>query len=458
VTALPPRIHLVGVGGAGMSALAKILAGLGHTVSGSDLRGGEPLRSLADLGVDVWAGHRPDRMAGSDLVVASSAVPDSDPELVAAGAAGVTVWRRPRLLETLTAGFRTIGPTGTHGKTTTTALLVAALEAMGEDPSFVVGGELVRHGTNAHLGDSDLLVLEVDEAFGTFEHVRLDGLVVTNVEPDHMEHFGSVDALEDSFVRVVRAVDGPVVVCLDDPGGRRVAERTGSLTYGTDPQATWAMSQVVVEQGRCRFLLTGPAGTVAVDLPRPGLHLARNAAGAIALLGESGFDVDAAAGGLAEFAGVRRRFESRGLVAGVRIVDDYSHHPTEVIATLREASLLGAARVWVVFQPHLFSRTRDMHPEMGAALAPADGVVVTDVYGSREEPIPGVTGRLVAEACERAGGRSVTYVRHRADVADHLVDRLAPGDLVITMGAGDVTLVAGELAHALERRAHPRRA
>jgi UDP-N-acetylmuramate--alanine ligase len=450
VTALPPAIHLVGVAGAGMSALAKILVGRGHRVSGSDLRGGAALDLLADTGAEVWPGHRPDRVVDADLVVASSAVPDADPELVAAREAGIEIWRRPRLLEAITASMDTIGPTGTHGKTTTTALLVTALRAGGNDPSFVVGGDMVALGTNAHLGAGPQLVLEVDEAFGTFEHVHLRGLVVTNMEQDHMDHFGSSDRLEESFVKVMRAVDGPVIACLDDPGAARLAERTAALTYGVAAGAAWQIHDFEVVEGRGRFRLVGPTASVAVDLPRPGFHLARNAAGALALLGELGEDLDRSAKGLADFAGVRRRFESRGTVAGVRIIDDYAHHPTEVAATLHEAARYPARKVWAVFQPHLYSRTRDMHREFGAALAGADGVVVTDVYGAREAPIPGVTGRLVASAAQRAGANLVEYVPHRGDVADRLAELVAPGDLVVTMGAGDITLVAGELARLLE--------
>lgn len=433
-----------------MSALAKILAGRGHTVTGSDLRGGAALDLLVDLGIDVWEGHRPEAARIADLVVASSAVPESDSELEAAVDAGVTVWRRPQLLETLTGEFRTIGPTGTHGKTTTTALMVTALQAGGVDPSFVIGGELSGLGTNAHLGSSELLVLEVDEAFGTFEHLRLRGLVVTNVEQDHMDYFGSADEMEASFVRVVRAVDGPVVACLDDPGSARVAERTGVATYGSDSEAKWWMRGFRVEAGEARFEVSGPGKTVSVALPRPGHHLARNATGALALLGELGFDIEAAASGLARFTGVRRRFELRGVVGGVRIIDDYAHHPTEVSATLREAARYGARRVWAVFQPHLYTRTRDMHRQFGAALVRADLVVVTDVYGSREAPIPGVTGNLVADAARQAGAAGVEYVARRSDVAEHLAERVTDGDLVVVMGAGDITLVAGELARALE--------
>jgi UDP-N-acetylmuramate--alanine ligase len=455
VTGLPSRIHLIGVGGAGMSALAKILAGRGHRISGSDLRGGAVLDLLGDLGLEVWEGHRPDRVAGADLVVASSAVPDGDPELRAAEQAGIPVWRRPQLLKSITDEIPTLGPSGTHGKTTTTALLVTALRATGMDPSFLVGGDLVALGTNAHLGSDDLLVLEVDEAFGTFEHVHLRGLVVTNVERDHMDHFVSSDRLEESFVDVVSRVDGPVVACLDDPGAARVASRTGAVTYGTAPAAAWRLSDFEAADGRARFRLRGPGDSALVELPRPGFHLARNAAGALALLGELGHDLESVAGGLAGFAGVRRRFESRGVVAGVRIIDDYAHHPTEVAATLEEASQYPAGRVWAVFQPHLYSRTRDMYGDFGVALSRADAVLVTDVYGSREDPIPGITGRLVAAAAREAGAPLVEYVPHRLDVADRLAELVVPGDLVVTMGAGDITLVAAELARALETRRVP---
>lgn len=452
---LPHRIHLVGVGGTGMSALAKILAANGHQVSGSDLAAGASLSLLVDLGVAVWEGSRPDLAVQADLVVASSAVPDTDPELTAAQRAGIPVWRRPRLLQELTSDLPAFGPTGTHGKTTTTALLVTALRGSGLDPTFVLGGELVSFGTNGHRGSDPIFVLEVDEAFGTFEHVNLQGLIVTNVEQDHMDHFGSPDELEESFVRVVRDVDGPVLACLDDPGAARVADRTGVITYGTSREADWRLLDFESAAGQARFRVAGPGREVWVRLPRPGHHLARNATGALALLSVLGYDLEMAAEGLADFAGVRRRFESRGMVNGVRIIDDYAHHPTEVTATLTEAAAIGAKRLWAVFQPHLYSRTRDMHREFGVALARADAVVVTDVYGSRESPIPGVTGELVADAAQRAGARVVDYVPHRADLAGHLADRVREGDLVVTMGAGDVTLVASELAQALAMRGSP---
>lgn len=442
------RIHLVGAGGAGMSAIARVLIGMGHKVSGSDLRGGSTLDRLGDFGVETYTGHHPEVVSTVDLVVASSAVPDGDSELVAAATAGIPVWRRPRLLQDLTALLPTIGATGTHGKTTTTALLIAGLRAAGVDPSFIVGGDLADLGTNGHYGQDRLLVLEADEAFRTFESLQMVGLVVTNVESEHVEHFGSPVELLETFVAVASAVKGPVVACVDDSGAAQVAERTGAITYGLDASAMWRVRDFTPHQGGSRFTLSGPAKTVEVHLRRPGLHNARNAAGALALLETLGHDLGACADGMAGFHGVGRRWEHRGVVAGVTLIDDYAHHPTEVAATLSASVGVVPGRVWAVFQPHLYSRTERLQDEFGEALSAADVVVVTDVYGSREEPVPGVTGDLVAEAVRRRGCE-VHYVAHKADLARFLVDRVVSGDLVLTMGAGDITLLPTEVAAML---------
>jgi UDP-N-acetylmuramate--alanine ligase len=434
-------IHIVGAGGAGMSALAKLLIGRGYAVSGSDVRWGESLAVLSDMGAEVWAGHEPGRVAGHDLVVASSAVPDGDAELRAAGEQGIPVWRRPELLDALTAAIPTIGPTGTHGKTSSTAMMVSGVRAAGVDPSFVVGGELVAFGTNAAVGRDDLLVLEVDEAFGTFLHVHLSGLMVTNVEPEHLEHFGSEHALETAFAEVVRSVDGPVVVCVDDPGGARLANRTGVPGYGVDSGAAWRISDVAEGGGSSTFRLRGGGVDAPIEVPRSGMHMVRNAAGVVALLSELGLDPEAVARGIAGYKGVRRRFEHRGTVGEVMLIDDYAHHPTEVAATLREARSRTAGRLVAVFQPHLYSRTERFQREFGISLALADVVVVTDVYGSRETPIPGISGALVADAAIRAGAPVVRFVPHLGDVAPVVVDLAQPGDVVVIMGAGDVTTI-----------------
>ncbi len=442
------RIHIVGAGGAGMSAIAKVLVGIGHTVSGSDLRGGSTLDRLADFGVSTHTGHRPEVAAAAELLVASSAVPDTDPELVAAQEAGVLVWRRPQLLRALTRAMPTIGATGTHGKTTTTALLISALRAAGEDPSFIVGGDITELNTNGHFGSEDLLVIEADEAFRTFEYLELKGLVVTNVEPEHVEHFGSEQELIKSFVTVAASVVGPVVACADDPGSLHVAREAEVATYGTSPTADWRMLRVDTVDGGTRFQLVGKSWDISVRLRRPGTHVARNAAGALALAGELGYDLEAAAEGIAGFRGVGRRWEHRGTVAGVVLVDDYAHHPTEVAAMIETAQGFAPGRIWAVFQPHLYTRTERLQHEFGRALSAADVVVVTGVYGSREDPVPGVTGALVADAA-RAHGGEVHYVEHKSNLAEFLADRVEPGDLVLTMGAGDITLLPTELASRL---------
>lgn len=448
----PRRIHIVGAGGSGMSGLAKLLSQMGHSVTGSDLKMSTTMSGLADLGIDVWAGSRPEAMRGLDLLVASSAIPSGDPEVVAARELGVEIWERPRLLTELTARLPTIGATGTHGKTTSTAMLIAAVRATGLDPSFVLGGEITDLRTNASLGADDLLVLEVDEAFGTFLDLRVKGLMVTNLEPDHLDYYQSLDRLEDAFVEVVRSVDGPVVVGIDDPGGRRLAERTNVRTYGTAGDADWRIVDLVPDQASIGFRLVGDEQVHEVAVGRPGLHIARDAAGVLALLGELGFDLPAATTGLRSFSGVRRRFEARGRVAGVTMIDDYAHHPTEIAATLEAVGQGSWKSVWAVFQPHRYTRTVELHRAFGGAFTRADHVVITDVYAAGESPQPGVTGALVADAVTARSHRDVHYVQHRADLAVYLADRVEAGDLVLTLGAGDITTLAGELAPLLEAR------
>jgi len=431
-----------------MSALAKILVGNGHQVSGSDLRGGVALEALGDLGLEVATGHNPAMATRADLVVASSAVPEYDEELEAARSSGIPTWRRPQLLAAVTSEMPTIGATGTHGKTTTTALMISALRSLGDDPSFVVGGVVADLGTNGHVGTMPLLILEADEAFRTFESLNLQGLVVTNVEPEHVDHFGSEAELSEAFVDVARRVDGPVVACIDDHGSAQVAEAVGASTYGFGEGAVWRIADFRKEGESSLFTLIGPRTSTEIRLSVPGRHVALNAAGALGLLDSLGYSVDEMAAGIAGFKGVGRRWEHRGVVAGVMLVDDYAHHPTEVGATLEAAQGIVDGRVWAVFQPHLFSRTERFQNEFGEALSSADKVVVTDVYGARETPVPGVTGELVAEAATRAGA-DVVYVPHRVDLVDHLLPGVREGDLVLTMGAGDITLLHTELASRL---------
>jgi len=449
---VPRNIHVVGVGGAGMSGLAKLLAQTGNRVSGSDLKQAAVLLTLEGLGVETWTGHRPEAAGAWELVVASSAVPDRDPEVVAAREAGIPVWGRPRLLAEMTAATPALGVTGTHGKTTTTAMVVTALRALGRDPTFMVGGQLAEPNTNAHRGEPGLFVLEADEAFGTFLELSLAGLVITSVEADHLDYYQSLENLERAFADVASGVDGPVVGCIDDPGVRRVIAGVPGVTgYGTSAAAAWRILDVAHRPAEVRFGLAHGDERHDVVVPRPGLHVARNAAGALALLGELGLDVAGAASGLADFGGVRRRFEVRLRRGGITVVDDYAHHPTEVAATIEAARLGEPQRLVVVFQPHRYTRTAELADAFGPALAAADRVIVTGVYSAGEAPIPGVTGRLVADAVAAAGGDS-RYVSRRVDVPQVVAEEARPGDLILLLGAGDITMVPTELAPMLRGR------
>lgn len=448
---IPHRVHLVGAGGVGMSGLGKLLSQLGHTVTGSDIKPGSSLYSLADVGVTTWVGHKPEKMQEIDLLVASSAVPSHDPEIRAARENRVAVWERPLLLAALTEMLPTIGVAGTHGKTTSTALLVTALRGLGEDPSFLVGGEMIGLNTGAHLGSDDLFLLEADEAFGTFRHLRLEGILVTNIEADHLDYYGTVAVLEDTFAQVVGRVDGPRIGCIDDPGVRRLKQREMITTYGFAPDAVWRIRNHTHVEGGQRFQLSGPGVIVDVTLPKPGAHLASNVAGVLALVAELGYDVERAANVLAEFSGVRRRYEVRIRVNDVTIVDDYAHHPTEVAANIEAASLATRGEVIVVFQPHRYTRTADFGPQFGAPLSMAHHAIITDVYPAGEQPIIGVTGRIVASATDAAGG-STTYVPNLLDVAPVVADLARPGDTVLLLGAGDITTMVRPIALALEER------
>ncbi len=447
---LPKRIHLVGAGGSGMSGLAKLLAQSGRIVTGSDLRPSPAFAELADLGVEVWTGHHPEALGAAELVVASSAIPDGDPEVRSAVERGIPVWRRPDLLAALTDEMPAIGITGTHGKTTSTALAVTAVQATGRDPSFLLGGRMLSLRTGAHLGERDLFLLEADEAFGTFLRLNLRGLLVTNIEADHLDHYGSVEAVSEAFLEVAGGTRGPVVACNDDLGSRLLVERLGAVSYGTDPSSEWVVSEIRNQGPEVRFRLAGHGSDCNVLVPTPGAHVALNAAGVVALLAELGFEPAEVAAGLADFGGLRRRFEIRGTIGGVEVIDDYAHHPTEIAATIAAARSRHSGRVVAAFQPHRYSRTEEHGAGFGDVLAAADLVLVTDVYAAGEAPIPGITGSLVAGAVE-AAGTEVRYIPHRSDLASAVAEEIAAGDLLLTLGAGDITGLATELVELGER-------
>jgi UDP-N-acetylmuramate--alanine ligase len=451
----PRRVHLVGVGGAGMSGLARLLLARGHAVTGSDQRESATLAALRELGADVWAGHDGSRLARPDLVVVSSAIRAGNPELVAAGALGVPVMRRGRMLAMLMAGRTGLVVAGTHGKTTTTGMATMILQEAGFDPSFAVGGDFKSTGSNAQVGTGQVFVAEADESDGSFLELSPAVAVVTNVEADHLDHWGTLEAIRAGFRRFVGLLppDGTAVLCADDPGALALAGDASCpvVTYGLGPGPEVRATDVEAGGAGSRFAVTAAGRRLGeVRLVMPGHHMVANALAAIAATRALGVPFPAAQAALAGYTGAARRFHLRHQLGGVTVVDDYAHHPTEVAATLAAARLGRWARVVAVFQPHLYSRTRAFAPELGQALSAADVVLVTDVYAAREDPQPGVDGALVvAQALRARPNLDCAYVPERKELAKHVAAVLRPGDLLLTLGAGDITTLADEVAELL---------
>ncbi len=449
------RVHLVGIGGAGMSALATVLLERGHDVTGSDLRGGRECAALTALGARIAVGHDAANVEGADLVAVSTAVPPTNPEPRRAQELGIAVVRRAELLAALLAGSRGVLVAGTHGKTTTTAMTTVVLQAAGLDPSFAIGGTLHDSGTSAHHGAGDVFVAEADESDRSFLVYTPDCAVVTNIELDHHDTYASLEEVNDAFAEFLgrRTPGGPAVVCLEDPGvrallGRAVADPV--ISYGEVPDAALRITDVVAGPAGSTFSLVADRtdlGRFSVLLP--GRHNVLNATAAIAVARWAGAPLDSVRETLSGFRGTQRRFQRLGTAEGVTVVDDYAHHPTELTATIAAArQTRPAGRVIAAFQPHRYSRTAALGPELGSALAAADVVVVTGVYAAGEKPVPGVTGTLVADASRRSGVET-HEVPAAGDLAPFLADRVSEGDLVLTLGAGDVTEVGPVLLRLL---------
>ncbi len=451
----PRDIHIVGLGGSGMSAIAEILVGTGHRVSGSDMAASAVLDRLAQRGVETHVGHAAGHLGQPDLVAISTAIPATNPEVVAAKERGIPVLRRAELLAAITSEWKTIAVAGTHGKTTTSAMLTIALQRSGLDPAFIVGGDLRDLGRGAAVGSGEVLVVEADESDGTFVELVADSVIVTNVEPDHLEHYGTFDVLRSTFDRFVAQAAGAKVICLDDPGAAALAQRYGDagavsgalITYGTHLGATWRIADPMPTPTGITFDLVPRAdapgsagGRQTIRLAQPGMHNARNATAAFVMAVAHGAAPDDAAAGVSSFGGVGRRFESRGEVGGVRLVDDYAHLPTEVAAALAAARSLAPERLVAVFQPHRYSRTEQLHSTFGDAFVDADVLIVTGIYSANEAPRAGISGALIADRVQQSHpDASVEYHESLADVEDRVVDLARPGDLIMTLGAGDLT-------------------
>ncbi|MFI9785800.1 UDP-N-acetylmuramate--L-alanine ligase [Kitasatospora sp. NPDC051984] len=450
--------HFIGIGGAGMSGLAKILAVRGATVSGSDAKESETVRALRELGATVFVGHAAEHLpAGTSSVVVSSAIRADNPELVAAQERGVPVVHRSDALAALMGGRRALAVAGTHGKTTTTSMLAVSLGELGLEPSYAIGGDLDLPGSNAHHGAGEIFVAEADESDRSFHKYAPEVAIVLNVELDHHANYASMEEIYESFETFVgRIVPGGTLVVSSDHEGareltRRVTGREGLnvVTVGAAEDADVRVLSVVARgmTSEVTVELGGEQLTFTVSVP--GRHYAHNAVAALAAGVALGVPADGLAKALGAYTGVRRRLQLKGEARGVQVIDSYAHHPTEMAADLeaiREAA--GDGRVLVVFQPHLFSRTQQLAEEMGQALALADGSVVLDIYPAREDPIPGVTAELIIDSARRAGAD--VRAEHEFAAAPAVLAALArPGDLVLTMGAGDVTNLGPEILAAL---------
>ncbi|MDK3256004.1 UDP-N-acetylmuramate--L-alanine ligase [Blastococcus capsensis] len=454
-------VHFIGIGGAGMSGIARILLARGVRVSGSDRRESPTLLALRALGARVELGHDAAHVRDSDTVVVSTAIRSDNPELVEARERGLRVLPRAVALAAVMAGRRSIAVAGTHGKTSTTSMLTVAVQACGVDASFAIGGNLNESGSNAHAGEGDVFVAEADESDRSFLLLSPFAGIVTNVEADHLDNYGDLAAVEAAFDRFLQTVrpDGFVVLCADDPGAARLATVPGAArvrTYGTAADADLRLIDLEVgrEQTSYTAVLDG-VGLGRVRIRLPGEHMARNSAAALLAGLELGLPAAGLVDGLGRFGGVHRRFELKGVAGGVRVYDDYAHHPTEVEAQLRAArAVAGEGRLVIAFQPHLYSRTREFAEGFGAALGLADEVVVMDVYGAREDPVPGVTGAMVADAVPLPPDR-VLFEPSWSAAGPALAARARPGDLVMTMGAGDVSMVGPEVLDALRSAEGP---
>jgi UDP-N-acetylmuramate--alanine ligase len=450
----PQAIHIVGIGGAGMSAIATVLAAMGHRVSGSDLKGSKALDRLAAAGLRVAVGHRAEQLEDATLVARSTAIGDSNPEVVEAEARGLPVLARAEVLSAITDLRRTISVAGTHGKTTTSSMLAVILAEAGLDPSFIIGGDVNQIGSGAVWSEGDWFVVEADESDGTFVELTTEVAVVTNVEADHHAHYGGFDALRDAFDRFIAGSGDLAVVGIDDVEGAALADRHPVATVGEREDADYRILGLRREPRGTTFHLGFEGRDLGeIHLPVPGAHNARNAAVAAATALEIGVGFVDVVAALARFGGVARRFEFRGETAGIAFVDDYAHLPTEVAAALAAGRDTRPQRLVGVFQPHRYTRLHALADEFGPVFAEADLLVVTDVYSAGETPIPGVSGKSVVDAVLAADpGREVDYQPRREDLVTHLLRHLRPGDLCLTLGAGDLTTLPDEVQAALAAR------
>ena len=442
------RVHFIGIGGSGMSGIAKVMAARGALVSGSDIQDSGTLEALRAFGITVFVGHDPANIGEAELVVTSSAIGSSNPELAAAMSSGKTILGRAEALSRLLIGKRSIAVAGTHGKTTTTSMLTVALQSCGLDPSFAIGASIRNSGTNAHDGSGDIFVVEADESDGSFTSYNPYGAIITNIELDHVDNFKDLASIDSLFDQFLETISSQLVLCNDDLGVKRMLERSrGALkslevtTYGTGGDPDLHLDRIFLgpRESKARLVLRGRV-LGELNLAIPGAHNLLNAAAAIAMGEQLGAPIAQLLSGLSNFSGARRRFEIRGSTNGVTVIDDYGHHPTEIRATLDTArNFAGSGKVLVVFQPHRFSRTRAFAGEFAEALQKADHTYLLEVYPAGEKALPGVSSLSISAKMPK---ELVTYEPSMLEVISKIVKAASPGDVIITLGAGDVSSLA----------------
>lgn len=455
------RIHFIGIGGSGMSGIARIMIARGAQVSGSDIHDSASLAGLRNLGIAVFVGHKAENISGADFIVRSSAIPQSNVEIQAALQLKVPIKERAEALAELMRDTRSIAVAGTHGKTTTTSMLTVALQHCGFDPSFSIGATVRNSGTNAHQGSGDVFVVEADESDGSFIHYQPFGAIITNIELDHVDNFENLDAIDNVFMSFVKTIKpgGFLVACIDDAGVQRLVKNLKEanielpqlITYGEDPNADLKLDRIFVANRNAVARVTFKGRILGeMELAITGRHNLFNAAAALAAALTLGAPAQEVLAGLKLFTGARRRFEIKGTVNGITVIDDYGHHPTEIKATLDTARIYAqSGRVITVFQPHRYTRTQAFAPEFAAALAIADHTYLLEVYPASEKPIPGVSSSLIAG---HMNSEQVTYEPSMPVVVDLVAAVAKPGDLIITLGAGDVSALGKLIITALEEQ------
>lgn len=444
------KVHFIGIGGSGMSGIARILLGLGHEVTGSDVRTSPNIVALEDLGAKIAIGHDETNLGNADTVVVTSAIWPTNPEYLLAKKRNIPIVHRSQALAKLASEKRLVSVAGAHGKTTSTGMIITALLGMNQDPSFVNGGVITSIGSSSQSGKGEFFVIEADESDGSFLHYETAIALITNVDPDHLDHYGSIEAFHQVFADFANNSKELVVINSDDSGSKAVARliRKPMITFGEADSADVQVTNIL-DLNKVSFDLSYKQETLSATLTIAGRHNAINAAGAVATLIGLGFGFGESVVEVAKFGGTERRFELHGERRGVKVYDDFAHHPTEVSAALSGArAVVGEGRIVTVFQPHLYSRTRLFAKEFAKALEASDEVVLLDIYGAREDPEPGVTGELILKASSNKG--KIHYVEEWAKAPAVAAGLAGEGDFIVTMGCGDVYKMVPEILEALE--------